>query len=133
MNEIEGKREKMAGNNRGPFDGQCTNCGFSWMSETWSLVCVNIELRIWSVVSFSKTLINHLQNRSVIKYVSVKVDTACYGKGSVDHKTYSSNLRVFFQFFSNVVFFFQLFSSALYFPVPSILIFPQKLVQCLQP
>jgi len=34
-----------------------------------------VELRIWSVASFSKTVINHLQNLCVIKCVTVKADT----------------------------------------------------------
>jgi len=80
MNEIEGKREKKVGNNRVPFGGQCTNCGFLGCRKLGSLLCIDIQLRMWSVESFSKTVINHLQNRCVIKYVTVKVDTGCYGR-----------------------------------------------------
>ena len=66
----------MVGNNRGPFGSQCTKLWFSWMSGTWSLVCINIELESMEGGKFlSKTAINRPQNRCVIKYVTVKVDT----------------------------------------------------------
>jgi len=66
----------MEGNNRDPFGDQCSiNCGFLGCRKLGILVCINIELRMWSVESFSMTVINHLQNRYVIKYVTVKVAT----------------------------------------------------------
>ena len=140
-NEWEREKEtKMVGKKRGPFGGQCTNCGFRGCRKTWSLVCINIELRIWRVEGFSKKVINHLQNRCVCVCVCVCVcHKRCHcrsrywilWKGSVDHKTLSSKLGDFSQFTRNIVLFSQIFSSALYFPAPSILPFPQKLVQSL--
>jgi len=82
----------MVGSERGPFWQSVCKLWFSWMSETWSMVCINIELRIFEC---GKVLEDG--DKSPIKPVCHK-RCHChsrYGilwKGSVDHKTCSSNL-----------------------------------------
>jgi hypothetical protein len=51
MNEIEGKKGKMVGNNRGPFGSQCTNCGFLGCRElgVWCVSILNLQYGGWQV------------------------------------------------------------------------------------